>query len=245
MSNPGCFAAASVFAHESEVCRNCKAFTACAEESIKTLEAIKGLVNVTDLMKRHERARLSIKRTPPTLPEGWVRQEDGKVKPPPDFVAKAQYSDIVSDGGMDPRNQPTIAGSSPPAGNVKPVERKTKVERVLFEISAEDEAILSELPKKPGEHARRLCAANMIEKIKAELQAGRNALAESKPEFLAIAIDQLLNGGLVRSKLIQAYLDKTNMSVGAAAPHATQAIQILTAFGIAQDNGNCLVVTPA
>ena len=54
---PGCFAAASVFSHDSEVCRNCCAFDACAAAALETLQAIRSIVNVDDLLKRHARAK--------------------------------------------------------------------------------------------------------------------------------------------------------------------------------------------
>jgi hypothetical protein len=54
---PACFAAASVFTHDSEVCRKCCAFDACAAASLETLERIRHVVNVADLLKRHEKAK--------------------------------------------------------------------------------------------------------------------------------------------------------------------------------------------
>lgn len=55
---PGCFSAASVFAQDSEVCRRCGVFDACSDASMKTLKAIRDIVNIEDLMKRHVRAKL-------------------------------------------------------------------------------------------------------------------------------------------------------------------------------------------
>ena len=50
---PGCFAAASVFAHDSQVCKACPCFDACASASLETLKLIRGAVNVEDLLRRH------------------------------------------------------------------------------------------------------------------------------------------------------------------------------------------------
>ena len=55
---PACFAAASVFAHDSTVCKACPVFAECAEASLKTLEAIRGVINVEDLIRRHAKARM-------------------------------------------------------------------------------------------------------------------------------------------------------------------------------------------
>lgn len=56
-SAPGCFAAASVFSHDSNICQTCVVFVQCAEESIKTLESIKEMVCVTDIVKQHQKAK--------------------------------------------------------------------------------------------------------------------------------------------------------------------------------------------
>lgn len=82
MNAPGCFAAASVFCHDSEVCRQCCAFDACSSAALNTLEKIKGVVNVKDLLKRHEKARrvsqAAIKKADEereaTLPPGNLQQ---------------------------------------------------------------------------------------------------------------------------------------------------------------------------
>jgi len=54
---PGCFAAATVFSHDSTICQGCAVFDACASESLKTIEAIKNIVNVKDLIRRHQVAK--------------------------------------------------------------------------------------------------------------------------------------------------------------------------------------------
>jgi hypothetical protein len=53
----GCFGAASVFDHKSAVCSKCQDFNCCADECLRTLDSIKDLVNVSDLLKRHHAAR--------------------------------------------------------------------------------------------------------------------------------------------------------------------------------------------
>jgi hypothetical protein len=55
---PACFAAASMFAHDSAVCKLCPAFDACSVASLETLQAIRHIINVEDLLKRHQKARI-------------------------------------------------------------------------------------------------------------------------------------------------------------------------------------------
>lgn len=54
---PACFAAASVFSHDSEVCKSCDTFNECSTASMITLEKIRGIVNVEDIMRRHAKAK--------------------------------------------------------------------------------------------------------------------------------------------------------------------------------------------
>lgn len=54
---PGCFAAATVYAMDSAVCQQCAAFKDCGDAAMRTLERIKSVVKVDDLVKRHRAAR--------------------------------------------------------------------------------------------------------------------------------------------------------------------------------------------
>lgn len=53
---PACFAAASIFSQDSNVCKACMAFADCSSASLETLQSIKHLINVDDLLKRHAAA---------------------------------------------------------------------------------------------------------------------------------------------------------------------------------------------
>lgn len=53
---PACFAAASIFSRDSNVCKACLAFVDCGSASLETLQSIKHLINVEDLLKRHAAA---------------------------------------------------------------------------------------------------------------------------------------------------------------------------------------------
>lgn len=54
---PACYGSPSIFAYDSKCCRGCFAFEPCSQESFLTLDKIKGLVNVEDLLKHHAKAR--------------------------------------------------------------------------------------------------------------------------------------------------------------------------------------------
>lgn len=54
---PGCFGAASVYSMDSTVCQECAAFQSCGEASTQTLENIRSVIDVSDIMARHIKAR--------------------------------------------------------------------------------------------------------------------------------------------------------------------------------------------
>jgi len=53
---PACFGAPSIYSFTSQVCGACKHNTACAEEARVVLERIRDRVNVSDLLKLHDKA---------------------------------------------------------------------------------------------------------------------------------------------------------------------------------------------
>lgn len=57
LGSPSCYGAVSVFCHDSNICRACRCFDECDDECLVTLEKIKGMVDVSDLFKRHEAGR--------------------------------------------------------------------------------------------------------------------------------------------------------------------------------------------
>lgn len=201
---PGCYGAASVFARDSEVCQKCQVFDGCSQESLRTLEAIKGLVNVSDLLRRHDAARK----------------------------------------GLTIATKTTVGAQSIDPTITVPVERKVPIEKVMFMVSHEQEEILLTIGVKPKEHARRLCELGFIDSIKSELQAGRNAFAQSKPRFIAVAIDMLIAGGFSKSELQREFLNVFNWSKGTASAHVSIICPILTAFNIAQAIDGRLVASP-
>lgn len=50
---PGCYAAPTVFSHDSEICQSCPAFDKCSQDCLKTLEVLRDKIDVTDILARH------------------------------------------------------------------------------------------------------------------------------------------------------------------------------------------------
>ncbi|MFX5998993.1 hypothetical protein ABTF05_21670, partial [Acinetobacter baumannii] len=85
--------------------------------SYETLNAIKQVVNVNDLLKQHEKARMAQEAKRRAL-----REEMNAAK-------------SLSSGGIQPK-KPTL------------VERATKVEKVFFEPTPEQQELIVKLPVK-------------------------------------------------------------------------------------------------
>jgi hypothetical protein len=223
---PACFAAASVFSHDSGVCQQCGAFGDCAGASVKTLEAIQATINVSDLLRRHEAARKkqviqrttpAAQTTSPSVAEQMAAQED-------DEVVAAQ-----------------------PARPVVPaqVQRRTKVETVTFGVSEAEATLIATLPKKSAEHALRFIKHGLLDAMRKELPAGVNPFAQIKPEFMRVICDALIAGGTTRSALKQCLVNALDWGDSTAASHVGMAWPIFTRFEIAVENDGVLTLTPA
>ncbi|MCL2874687.1 MAG: hypothetical protein FWF12_00030 [Betaproteobacteria bacterium] len=80
---PGCFAAASVFSRDSDVCNICCAMSECAQASLETLQAIRGIINVSDLLARHEQAKkIARKAMQERDAEAAAALPPGNIQPP-------------------------------------------------------------------------------------------------------------------------------------------------------------------
>jgi hypothetical protein len=209
---PACFAAASVFTHDSEVCRQCCAFDACAAASLETLEQIRHVVNVADLLKRHEKAKK-------------VSRE----------AIKAADEKKLADQPPG-NNQPPLTGA---------VERKTEVVAVKFEVTPEEEAVVAKLSSKVQPIVVRMLKRGALSQVKKSVKEKHNALAESEPEWLRLAVDHMIAGGFTRSELRETLKTKLDWADSSTGPHASMAALLLKGFGIAQEIEGRLVPAPA
>ena len=69
---PGCFGSPSCHSQDSRVCQQCPAFNECGGEVLNTLERIKGIVNISDLLHQHRAAQAKARqeRKSPVKDEG-------------------------------------------------------------------------------------------------------------------------------------------------------------------------------
>lgn len=236
---PGCYAAASVFSHDSQICRQCAVFDNCAGASFKTLQAIQTTVDVKDLLRRHEAARKQVKGLMPgpalrAQAAAIVEQRQAQVSPIEQAMAAQEDDEVVAAAAEKRTGLPTA-----------PVARTTKLEKVDMPLTGDDAAVLELLPKKAAEHAARFIKAGLIDAMRTDLLAGVNTFAQSKPEFMRIVCDALITGGTTRSGLKQRFVQELGWGDSAASSHASQAFPIMTRFQIAVENDGRLELTPA
>lgn len=211
---PGCFAAASVFGSDSKACQQCVAFAECGVASVKTLEEIKGMIDVRDLLARHSKAR-----------------------------KKSEAERIAA---LPPEPEPVVATAPQPAPIVEPVERKTSVAKIVFDVSADHQDVIANITNgKAKTQAIVLCKQNKIESAVRDLAAGVNPFAESPPKYLRVVCDLLLGGGFTRASCKEALIAQLGWSDGTAAAHVSMACAVVAAFNIAQETSGVFALSPA
>lgn len=209
---PACFGSISCFSRDSEYCKQCQAYEACGEKSYETLIAIKEVVNVNDLLREHEKARLAQEAKRRAMREEMNAAKD------------------QSSGGIQPK-KPAI------------VERATKVEKVSFEPTPEQEELIIKLPVKAQSFALSLIKSGLVSEIKEGLAKNENAMKEKKPVWLSIAVGKLLGDGYTRSELKATFMEELNWKENTAQSHVSLAFVLLTCFGIAKEESSKLLIS--
>lgn len=204
---PACFGSISCFSSDSEHCKKCVAFTTCEARSIETLHSIKSIVNVDDLLRKHRLARL--------------KEKEKREK------ARAE---------MNKAKEVTYAPPQPKMPQ-QTVERATKVEKVVLEVTAEDQAMVERLPVKAQPIALSWLKNGVIHEIREGLRENKNAMADKKPVWLDKLVDGLLKGGFTKTELRDRFMNELGWSEGTAASHVSLGLALLFCFKIIkQDN---------
>lgn len=76
---PACFGSPSCYAGDSKICNACVAYETCGVEVTKTLERIKGVINVDDLLHKHTQALA--KARDKKAKHFQAQREDALIKP--------------------------------------------------------------------------------------------------------------------------------------------------------------------
>lgn len=207
---PGCFGAASVYALDGEVCKKCVAYEACGTQAQETLEAIRGKINVNDIIARHQKARIESRQAQSAPPESAA-----------------------------------VASAAQPAPITAPVVRKTSVQKVHFEVSADQRDAIAKIGNcKTRELAVVLCKMNKVNSIRSSVVQGVNPFAESGPSFMRVACAALIDGGFTKASLKQRLVDELVWTDGTAGAHVAMACGFLEAFGVVVGKAGFFTVKP-
>ena len=219
---PACFAAASVFAHESAMCKRCCAYDACTDASYETLQAVQTRVDVRDLLRKHQAARAIM----------------GKLPEPnePTLAPKAE-TDEAQKRPFKPR-LPTI-------------ERKTRVAYQAEAFTDHEQELLSQSRNKHTKAlAKLLWSVGLTATlIYTELRKGTNPCDDAAPRYFSVLCDLLIRGEVTRP-LLREELEKRGAKSGGgqspstAASHASFLFEFVKLFGIAQEKSGALVLSP-
>lgn len=217
---PGCFGAASVYGTDSEICKACVAYESCGAAAYRTLEFIQSTINVRDILAKHAAARqIAVARSAETTPTAR-----GKLFPHAP-INTTQVSQPVL---------PLI------------VKRKTTVERVKYEISAEFAAIIEGINSvKAREVATALCESNKITECFADLPRSVNPFDTSGPHYVRITCDMLLHGGFTQAQLKKRLVTDRGMTEGGASSHSSLICAIFMAFGLMVGKDGRFTLNPA
>lgn len=208
MNKPACFGAVTVFSHDSKVCQQCQHFDQCSAASLQRLERIKAVVNVKDILAKHERAK---KR------KAVEQQKPRHIAPIPNSVT-----------------QPIV----------EPVERKTSVSRVQFEIDHETESVIARISnQKAAQQAVILCKANKIEAAREELSKGVNPFTEC-PKYLEVTGAMILEGGFTKTSLRERFEAEIGWKSTTAASHVSIVVSLLPTFNVIKQNGDDFTLNP-
>jgi|GEM_PF-1940367 len=214
---PGCFGAASVYSMDSQVCQACAAFKECGDAALKTLESIKSVINVADLLARHQAAR--------------KRAADARAKP-------------VAPQPVESSPIP-VAQPKPITKPVERKTTMQRVTFSISDADQAVVMKIGEKSSKTKAQAIVLCKTNKIDAMRKELPKGINPFATNGPTFMRVVCSMVLSGGFTKASLKSQMMQELDWTDGTAASHVAMAAALMFSFGIVKMEGDKFVLNPA
>lgn len=212
---PGCFASASVYGADSVVCQACPAYNECGNASLKTLESIRQLVDVRDLMERHKAARQRVA---------------ARLAPP---------------GGAKPVVASPIPVSQPAAGPIERTTGMIKTTFDASPEDQATIDMLGNKNIKAKEQAITLCKTNRINEMREQLPIQGNPFNTSGPKYLRVACDMLIRGGFTKASFKMRLMEELGWVDTTAGSHVALACALLYSFKIASpDQSGSFTLNP-
>lgn len=128
---------------------------------------------------------------------------------------------------------------------IAPIQRKTRLETVTFEIDPTTATAIAQIGnKKASAQAVTLCKAATVDAIIKDMNAGVNPMP-LLPKWLHIAGNMLCPGPwpVTKQTLKKAFMDNLGWKEQTAASHVSIAISLLVGLGIAVEDGETYVLS--
>lgn len=217
---PGCYAAPSVFSHDSEVCQHCPAFDACSSACIETLKALRDKINIEDILTKHravKSAKLEAAQPSADEPKLDIAKFLPSVKKPTAPVERT-------------------TDRTPKAVHEVPAEMQSIVDGIAS--------------KKPRELAAKWCKQGIVSKVRDDLAAGVNPFAsQARQNFESVTCDMLLKGVFTKQMLKKAFMAKLGAKEPwderTAASHVNIILPAMIAFGFAVETAEGVGLHPS
>lgn len=214
---PGCYAAPSVFSHDSEVCRVCPAFQSCSEACVKTLQELRSRINIEDLLARHravKSATIEQARAPDHLPKIDIGKLMPSVRMPPEKVEQA------------------------PKPKAPKVDVTPDHQKILDELNEKPRALAAKWCRDGIIDQMR---DNLLQGINPFASQARQNFESVTCELL---INGAVTRQALKKAFMTRLGAKTPWSDGTASSHVNIALQALEGFGIIMETSEGWVVSP-
>lgn len=212
---PGCFGSASVYSQDGEMCQRCVAFTECGHTAIQSLATLRTLVDVTDIIKRHQAARHKANNT---------------MAPP-----RSNSLEITT---------VPVTKALPVVAPILRQTTKARVTFEISQKDQNVIAMIGKSSVKAMEQAVVLCKYNLITEGIIALKRQENPFAKTGPAWLRVACAMLLEEGFTKASLRERLVKDLEWTDGTAASHVSMAWFILASFKIAVFTDNKFVLNP-
>lgn len=127
---------------------------------------------------------------------------------------------------------------------IAPIQRKTTVEKVSFDIDPLTYSAIATISnKKANAQAITLCKGTTLGQLRADLSAGRNPFPE-QPRWLRLVGSMLCREPFTRAQLKTELMQQLQWTDGTAGSHVAIATALITGLGIAVEEQSSFVLAP-
>lgn len=128
---------------------------------------------------------------------------------------------------------------------IEPIQRKTKLEKIVFHVCDETQTIIGKIGnKKAQDQAIALCKAGTLTQIVEAFQKGENPFPET-PRWLRAAGGLLLAGPVSKSEMKASFAQLFGWTDGTAGSHVSIVVSLVMGLGIAVEKDGAFILNPS